>query len=603
MSPTSCVEDPHILPRIGHFRKGFVMRRIAFPSVIVLMFCICLSATVFAESRTEQPLAPGAKYVKISRAGAEGRPLYIHVVQIDRSARNISFRPIKGLDHVVGTGTVREMGEKINGQGGEVLATINADFYNMDAPYAGLPCGIIVRNGELMCTPMDWPAFGFDKDGNPISSIPTFSGSIEAGTASFPVGAINRPWEKGRSISILTSSFGPSTFTKTPAYDVVLKDIKPSLPLKAGVTYTGTVAEVRKDAVNDSIPADGVLLSGGGDAAKFLETNASKGASLSFSVNLSGNWNTAVDALGCWPRLIKDGQIQSVARDEYLTEKRHARTLMGWNASSIFVITVDGDDPSSAGLNMAELAALTKELGCTDAINLDGGGSETLTIRGNVVSIPGDGMDRSVSSGWAVINNAASGKLATVKVVPENISILAGSHMQYRAIGLDADGNAVELDPNSVQWSLEGVDATSSTKDPDANAGSFVKPRTASGVVGSVDIAGVYTAANTFRAGMITAHVGDLQGSAVMNIWDRPAKLYIVPAKSKLQPRQKVQLSVMGVDRSGRPVVIDSSAVSWHAEGAKITGDGFVTAPSSGQFKVSAQVAGVKAEATGVAEK
>jgi exopolysaccharide biosynthesis protein len=576
---------------------------IFFHTVVILALSICFSCATLAETRIEQPLATGAKYVKITRTGVDGKPLIIHVIRIDRSAKNLSFRPIKGLDHVVGTGTVREMGEKINGQGGEVLATINADFYNMDAPLAGTPCGMIVRNGELMCTPLDWPAFGFDSNGNPVSSNPTFTGSVQIGADSFPVAAVNRVHDKGSELAIFTGSYGPTTFNSHAGTDVVLKDVKPSLPFKAGVTYTGTVSEVRKDVTNDAIPSDTVMLSGNGAASEFLVKNASLGTSVGFAVNLSDEWNSAKDALGCWPRLLRDGKVQDVKPDEYITEKRHARTLIGWNEQELMVVTVDGDDPSSVGLNMVELTSLMQELGCTDAVNLDGGGSTTLTVRGNVINVPADGMDRSVSSGWAVVNSAPAGKLSSIRVVPENISVIFGSHVQYRVIGCDADGNAIQVDPNIVQWSLEGVDATSSTKDPDANAGSFVKPRTAEGELGIVDIAGVFTAAKKFRAGLITAHVGDLSGSAALSIWEKPAGLFVVPAKSKLQPKQRIQLSVMATDRSGRPMVVDLSAVSWHAVGAKVKGDGTLIAPSTGEFKVTAEVAGVAAEAEGVVAK
>ena len=53
---------------------------------------------------------------------------------------------------------------------------------------------------------------------------------------------------------------------------------------------------------------------------------------------------------------------------------RHPRTAVGMNADSIFWVVVDGRQPElSVGVSLPELAALMMDLGCTDALNLDGG--------------------------------------------------------------------------------------------------------------------------------------------------------------------------------------------------------------------------------------
>ena len=45
-------------------------------------------------------------------------------------------------------------------------------------------------------------------------------------------------------------------------------------------------------------------------------------------------------------------------------------------------------------MTLAEMAALMKTLGCRDALNLDGGGSTTLYLRGSVVNSPSDAGNR-----------------------------------------------------------------------------------------------------------------------------------------------------------------------------------------------------------------
>ena len=53
--------------------------------------------------------------------------------------------------------------------------------------------------------------------------------------------------------------------------------------------------------------------------------------------------------------------------------------------------TVDGRQPGySVGLSDVEGAELMRSLGARDAVNLDGGGSATMVIRGRVVNSPSD---------------------------------------------------------------------------------------------------------------------------------------------------------------------------------------------------------------------
>ena len=51
-------------------------------------------------------------------------------------------------------------------------------------------------------------------------------------------------------------------------------------------------------------------------------------------------------------------------------------------------------------MTLPEAARLMRSLGARNAINLDGGGSSTMTVRGEVVNRPSDrGRERAVSDG------------------------------------------------------------------------------------------------------------------------------------------------------------------------------------------------------------
>ncbi len=74
---------------------------------------------------------------------------------------------------------------------------------------------------------------------------------------------------------------------------------------------------------------------------------------------------------------------------------RHPRSAIGIKPDgSVLLLTVDGRQKNSAGMNLFELAKVMKWLGCSSAINLDGGGSTTLWVDGfgenGVVNFPSD---------------------------------------------------------------------------------------------------------------------------------------------------------------------------------------------------------------------
>lgn len=70
---------------------------------------------------------------------------------------------------------------------------------------------------------------------------------------------------------------------------------------------------------------------------------------------------------------------------------RHPRTcLCGTNESVVF-ITIDGRSQNAAGMSLSELQKFLLDIGCVDAINLDGGGSTTMWILAKgIINFPSD---------------------------------------------------------------------------------------------------------------------------------------------------------------------------------------------------------------------
>lgn len=103
------------------------------------------------------------------------------------------------------------------------------------------------------------------------------------------------------------------------------------------------------------------------------------------------------------PGLVEDGEI-TVGKNEEVGQAKtsNPRTAIGMISPLHYVMVVsDGRSTESEGLSLYQLAGIMKDLGCTEAYNLDGGGSTTMYFNGEVINNPTSGgkrtKERSVS--------------------------------------------------------------------------------------------------------------------------------------------------------------------------------------------------------------
>lgn len=106
--------------------------------------------------------------------------------------------------------------------------------------------------------------------------------------------------------------------------------------------------------------------------------------------------DAATEAVGGFPELLAEGTRVGdlgVAERPAFAATRHPRTAVGYDpaARRLWLVVVDGrQPPHSSGMTLPEIAALLEALGATEAVNLDGGGSSVMVVRGRVVNRPSD---------------------------------------------------------------------------------------------------------------------------------------------------------------------------------------------------------------------
>jgi len=92
--------------------------------------------------------------------------------------------------------------------------------------------------------------------------------------------------------------------------------------------------------------------------------------------------------------LLKSG-IKVTMPETSLVINRHPRSVIGLQGKDrVILLTLDGRAAQAAGMTLPEIADLMVSLKCYDAVNLDGGGSTTMWIKGKpfsgVVNMPSD---------------------------------------------------------------------------------------------------------------------------------------------------------------------------------------------------------------------
>lgn len=113
---------------------------------------------------------------------------------------------------------------------------------------------------------------------------------------------------------------------------------------------------------------------------------------------IPASWDP-VNAITCGPVLLKDGKCPISAEktskgywknnyelwadDIFGVEQHPDRTAVGYTADgSIILLVCDGRIPASDGATTLQMARIMKGLGCVGALNLDGGGSTGMWVKG-----------------------------------------------------------------------------------------------------------------------------------------------------------------------------------------------------------------------------
>lgn len=274
----------------------------------------------------------------------------------------------------------------------DCFVAVNADFADLTS---NAPIGGVASLGWLMRSPRAHHAQLTVGPGNELGIGPLgWSGRIlSTDFEQLALDGLNVERDPD-ALVLYTASYGASTETRGDGVEVVAVPREALGPLRIGQTEIMELTEVREGG-NTRIPPGGVVLSAHGakaEALRGLWARARSGqASREVLVRIETD-RPVSETLGGSPVLVRDGRPAFPDAPTSFVRGRHPRTLVGRTPTGeTLLVTVDGRQPThSRGMSLAEAADLMIDLGATEAINLDGGGSTTFVVRGGVVNRPSD---------------------------------------------------------------------------------------------------------------------------------------------------------------------------------------------------------------------
>lgn len=336
---------------------------------------------VFEQSEA-RPLEGGVSVTKMRRGLAFG-PVQMYVIRLDPQD-GWRIRLATGGYSVLQRSPTSRMALRH-----KALIAVNGGFFAFD----GAAVGALLVDGEWMRLP--WKgrtAIGFNSEGRPhIDNLQTRATVNFSTGLQLPVRELNG-WPDWGRVTVLNSRF-------TGRYRLRPGEIGARVSRGKVISKPGSgLAEV---------PADGFLVIASGGAARYLQ-GVPRGTGADLDIKIIG-WPDVRTALGGGPRLLVNGRVAVSALREAFKQDvrvgRGPRTAMGIDREGrCIIVVVDGRQKyHSVGLTLTELAYTMQKLGAVDAMNLDGGGSTTLTVRGTLINQPSDGYERSVSNALLVM--------------------------------------------------------------------------------------------------------------------------------------------------------------------------------------------------------
>ena len=363
----------------GTLLKGYIVKEHSDDALFLLRYARDAEMIEKYKGSVVNKLEEGVHYVRLNKF-INKRNIRINVAEVDRKLNsNIEIVP------KLASKSLHSKAKISNIEKNAILA-VNGTYFKQNT---GTPLGALVIDNEIITGPIyERVALGIGQDEFKTSRL-AFEGTLTNRKRQVKVDNINQPRKSYFHTLIYTQAWGEkSPETKSGTKHIAIKDGK----------------IVATSAYSLIIPENGVVISAPADNLDGFEL----GDKVKLDYSLVPNWENVDHIISGGPYLLKNGEIFVDASSQKLNAitGKNPRTAIGYTKeNTMIIVTVDGRKEGSSGVTLEELAKIMSDLGCYEAINLDGGSSTVMYVKGNTFS--GSNVKSTAISNALVIRSKA----------------------------------------------------------------------------------------------------------------------------------------------------------------------------------------------------
>ena len=346
--------------------------------------------------------------------------LRVFYCTIDMTNPWLSLAGVCATDHLAGNEKVSAMAERKSEPGKRYFVGINADFFNTSGTTGrgvsiiGTPVGATVVDGEIYRARNNaalYKNFIVDKEGGVYVNPFVFGGTLTTPSgATAQLGGVNTySSECNNKIVIYTDRYYGSTDQTNSGTELVAR-LAEGETFESASPYKMVVESDTCTAGDMTIPSGKYVIRGRGSAATVINTLL-----VGDTITISPTWtfgDVSVDpqqVISGNPKILADGVVLDTESERGDASQLHPRSAVGYSdgGTKVYFLVVDGRSLISDGVRTTVLADIMRYAGCTDAMNVDGGGSSTLyTSALGIRNKPSDGTERADGNGLFVVSSA-----------------------------------------------------------------------------------------------------------------------------------------------------------------------------------------------------
>ncbi len=566
-----------------------ILRRAA-----ALALSLSLAAAPVSVSASALGEEIGGSSLRLARGAELQQTLFWNSARADRVSENyVVYDPDDTVEAVVaygndirGAAAFRTVLEQAKEAGQQVLAILNGDIFDTAN---GVAIGLVVKDGLLRSSEYSqYPSVGFLRDGSVLIGSAGLSIGLRSDNeafGSFNNVSFNKNLSKNSGLMLYSSDYGESTAASMDSCNVMLSIDRGELRL--GSSLECSVLSTAETSGGAILAEDRLMLSIASDTSYVGALSSLRALQPGDTVRVDlfitdPRWAEAAYAIGSYGSLVSGGYTNVKSTDTGL----NPRTALGVRSDgNVVLYTVDGRRSGhSIGSSLQDLAYRMLELGCVEAVNLDGGGSTALLAlypgceAPEEVGLPSEGALRRCANYILLLNRASStGSAAHLHLYPYSLQLLKGAEVGFEVKATDKGYYACEL-PARLSYDVTGG-------------------------IGSVSEEGVFLAGAAGK-GQVSVSGGGAEGEAEVLVVDRPDSVVLLrngSAVSSLNVEQGTEISFSAQSFFRHQILRDAPACyEWSVSGGigSIDERGVFTASNRGEGSVTVSVGGVSASAS-----